>query len=137
MYTKQQIFDQVARAIIAQGKPSVDNTQCLYRAPDGCKCAAGHLIPDDEYDPDMENIQASWVAGRPPEDAVGVVYDRPISTTLQKIVDETSIEFVNRLQSCHDIAADKSINVPFLEEYCRIMRVLAADMNLNAEVLDA
>lgn len=33
------------------GRPS-----CLYRAPDGKKCAAGHLIKDESYDPSIENL---------------------------------------------------------------------------------
>lgn len=128
-YTKQQIFDQVARAIIAQGKPSVDDTHCLYRAPDGSKCAAGHLIPDDEYSPDMENIQASYVGGRDP--AAG----GPISVTLQQIVDDVGAKFVDRLQTAHDAAAQSHSD--FLGEYGLAMRDVARREGLSTEVLDA
>jgi len=65
MKTPQEIFDFVARALLAQGRPSgkievnsagggVPFFTCLYRSPDGCKCAAGHLIPDELYVPEME-----------------------------------------------------------------------------------
>jgi hypothetical protein len=53
---KQEAFDTACRGIIAQGKKSADETgSCLYRSKDGCKCAIGHLIPDEEYEPRMEN----------------------------------------------------------------------------------
>lgn len=34
---------------------------CLYRHPDGLKCAAGCLIPDKYYDESMEGINFSCV----------------------------------------------------------------------------
>lgn len=53
--TDQEVFDQVATHLLTQMKRSVsDDAVCLYRSPDGLKCAAGCLIGDDEYDPDME-----------------------------------------------------------------------------------
>lgn len=48
--TAQQVFDQVARHLLAQGKRSRGSgDSCLYRGPDGLKCAAGCLIDDLEY----------------------------------------------------------------------------------------
>lgn len=52
--TPQEIFDTVARHLFAQGKQSRDSVSCLYRGPDGTKCAVGVLIPDATYDEDME-----------------------------------------------------------------------------------
>lgn len=37
---------------------------CLYRHPDGQKCAVGIFIPDNKYDSDMENIKASGIPKR-------------------------------------------------------------------------
>lgn len=53
----QQVFDTVLNGIRAQGKASIsaDSNYCMYRSEDGCKCAAGLLIPDNLYDPTMEN----------------------------------------------------------------------------------
>lgn len=70
--TKQNIFDFVVQQLRKQGKPSFDpskvvkssnqiyqNNGCLYRKyeADGTilKCAAGHLIPDNEYSLNIEN----------------------------------------------------------------------------------
>jgi hypothetical protein len=52
----QELYDYIVEAIVKQGRPSVgDNDRCLYRGPDGLKCAAGHVIPDSMYSEDMEN----------------------------------------------------------------------------------
>ena len=56
---QQEIFDKVATHLIAQGKQSLmfmGAEACAYRGADGTMCAAGCLIPDDEYDPDFEGV---------------------------------------------------------------------------------
>ncbi len=45
--TKQGIFDHVATALIKQGRPAMASGGCEYLAPDGCKCAVGHLLQPD------------------------------------------------------------------------------------------
>lgn len=50
----QDVFETVARHLYTQGKPALDNSQCLYRGPDGTKCAVGCLIPDEVYVPQMD-----------------------------------------------------------------------------------
>ncbi len=53
----QELYDFVVAAIVKQGRPSVgDNDRCLYRGPDGLKCAAGHVIPDSMYSKKMESL---------------------------------------------------------------------------------
>lgn len=59
MYTLQQTFDMVVNGLRSQGnfgltKGDRENYSCRYRTPEGFKCAAGMLIPDDQYDPNME-----------------------------------------------------------------------------------
>ena len=52
----QELFDFVVAAIVKQGRPSVgDNDRCLYRGPDGLKCAYGHVHPDSMYSENMED----------------------------------------------------------------------------------
>lgn len=55
---KQTTFDIVCAHLLTQNKQTKaligGRYQCAYRAPDGCKCAVGCLIPDDKYTPDME-----------------------------------------------------------------------------------
>jgi hypothetical protein len=48
--TAQEVFDQVAGHLLRQMQCSTNGGWCMYRGPDGLKCAAGCLIGDDEYD---------------------------------------------------------------------------------------
>lgn len=53
--SKQEMFDTVSLGLARQGGPARNkNGLCVYRGPDGRKCALGHLIADDEYQIDME-----------------------------------------------------------------------------------
>lgn len=52
----QEAFDIVKRHLLTQKKISVNHEGvCQYRGPDGLKCAIGALIPDEIYNPTMEN----------------------------------------------------------------------------------
>lgn len=100
--TNQEIFDKVATHLFTQGVRSVSKTclndasfdadYCLYRGPNGTKCAVGCLIPDEDYDPTMENRSA---------------YDLFTSTVtpmefpkLEPLNENKDI--LNRLQTVHD-----------------------------------
>lgn len=54
--TEQQIFDQVVAHLRKQGQRSLAGSpqHCVYLNPYGLKCAAGCLIADEEYTPNME-----------------------------------------------------------------------------------
>lgn len=45
----QATFDKILLFLLDQGRQASDGHNCLYRAPDGCKCAFGCLIPDETY----------------------------------------------------------------------------------------
>lgn len=53
--TEQEVFDQVVAHLRSQRVASRDVEACLYRNSAGLKCAAGCLIADDEYKPEMDN----------------------------------------------------------------------------------
>lgn len=88
--TNQEIFDLSTRGIIAQGGPAFvlkDGTAfCMYRTAEGHKCAAGQLLPDDEYTIAMENRTPSANSTF-----------RPLLTTDGGLL--------SRLQAAHDAAA--------------------------------
>jgi len=52
--TKQETFDIVFKHLKQQGCKSLNGGRCLYRGPNGLKCAAGVLIPDDKYHEGLE-----------------------------------------------------------------------------------
>lgn len=48
-YTPQEIVDTVIPLMVEQGCPSVhEEGFCLYRGPNGTKCAAGFFLTDEE-----------------------------------------------------------------------------------------
>lgn len=62
----QQIFDKVATHLLTQKKRALSKGKlrtCLYRAPDGRKCAAGCLISDRLYHENMEQTPIDMVIG--------------------------------------------------------------------------
>lgn len=60
--TAQEIFDVVARHLLTQGRTALNDQGCAYRGDDGCKCAVGCLIDDEDYRPTFEGRRASIVA---------------------------------------------------------------------------
>ena len=57
---RQEIFDKIYLHLIEQGRKSIDSDgQCMYRSPDGDKCAIGCLIPDELYTPELEGNGAN------------------------------------------------------------------------------
>lgn len=54
----QEIFDQVVAHLGRQRARSIDHDTglCLYRGPDGLKCAVGCLITDAEYTSEMDTL---------------------------------------------------------------------------------
>jgi len=63
--TLQEVFDIVSNHLLTQGKMSVGiDGFCAYRGENGMKCAAGVLIPDDQYKPAMEGIRWVYLVNR-------------------------------------------------------------------------
>ena len=61
--TRLETVRFVRDALLKQGQKSINEersredgeTLCMYRGDNGCKCAIGHLIPDENYKPSLEN----------------------------------------------------------------------------------
>lgn len=53
--TPQEIFDKVCKHLLTQRVKSINGTKCVYRGPNGTKCAVGCLIPDELYKPAIES----------------------------------------------------------------------------------
>lgn len=54
----QELFDTIYLGLQAQGWQRSFDAQrdlCMYRGPEGRKCAIGQAIPDDEYDRAMDD----------------------------------------------------------------------------------
>lgn len=61
----QETFDTIYKHLLDQGGKSVDRDTgiCMYRGPNGTKCAIGCLIPDDKYDPKWERLPIGDLTG--------------------------------------------------------------------------
>jgi len=63
---RQDVFDIVAWHLLRQGTRATafDGVKCLYRAPDGKRCAIGWLIPDEVYSKALEFLGVRDLAER-------------------------------------------------------------------------
>lgn len=95
---RQAILESTTMAIVTQGGPSVEPTPdsygltCVYRSPSGRKCAIGHLIADEFYEPCLEGK------------TVTMIY-QVIERSLQVKLCPEDIAFLNCLQQAHDVVA--------------------------------
>jgi hypothetical protein len=93
--TDQELYDKVCAGLKNQKwEKSVlydpdQHFQCLYRGPNGSKCAAGHLIPDSLYQKDLMEGN-SWHS---------IIEN---NTTLLSLFNEKQHNFIRRLQNAHD-----------------------------------
>jgi hypothetical protein len=109
--SKQEVVNFAVREVYKQGRASAGPNSCLYRGTGGRKCAIGHLIPDEEYNSEMDSPFSHGIgsvgidAGALVEKFFAKKYD--ISPTSEDI--ETRLEFLNKLQMTHDRAHWRSI----------------------------
>lgn len=89
--TNQEIFDKVVAHLRQQKVRSVEGNACMYRGPEGLKCAVGCLINDDAYSHDLEGKVAGAIEVRCALLASGVPAD-----------DGDTIDMLRRLQNVHD-----------------------------------
>ena len=91
---QQEIFDTVVTHLRKQGKKAVvmgsEGPSCMYRSPDGLKCAAGCLIPDRDYLPEFEGVTIND----------GDHY--PVVKYFSSKFDEDGMELISELQTVHD-----------------------------------
>ena len=92
MFDKQETFDTVAKHLLTQGRKSLDvDGGCRYLAPGGERCAAGCLIPDDEYDSTFEGMQV-WGVARRRKWADWFGHDVALVIKLQRVHDNFATE---------------------------------------------
>ena len=103
----QKLVAKVAeslRQIIDQGGPSIQiytrlwgdpYPTCMYRGPNGRKCAVGAIMPDSKYSPDLE---VSTVGD-------AKVRELHLFDDLDKGYQHEALEIFSELQNAHDRAA--------------------------------
>lgn len=125
----QRTFDIVARKLARQGRPSAvprltgSTMKCLYLAPNGDRCAAGHLL--DLTDREMSGL-----------DPFGVLHSPQIKHLLAEAGHDPS--FAARMQAAHDVASDgEHDSEKWLAAWAVNMRRVAESSGLSVAVLDA
>ncbi len=91
------VAEHVLRGLIEQGKPATVGGTCAYRAPDGCRCAVGLLIPDNLYTPTLECRGVSEV--------VHMLYGGPIESGRDRLL--------QALQIMHDVVGARDVDAKF------------------------
>lgn len=110
---KQEIFDKVYDALLKQGVASIDsNGSCMYRGPNGTKCAIGHLIPDELFEHDFNYAD---------------ICDLPKNVfEYFEVESDEDFIFLRNLQIAHDIHLALTI-----ESFTEKMREIASKYNLE------
>lgn len=123
MYTMQEAFDKACQSVIKQGCKSsespIDGSICLYRGPNGLKCAIGHLINDEQ----MVKFNV--------DDGCTV---RELDTDLIiQIIPEYKKEYlhVSLFLDCLQIAHDISDNNDFVNSFKENANIVAKRFNLK------
>jgi len=120
----QQIFDAGVAGVLAQGGYSYDagSHGCFYRGPNGCKCALGHSIPDNVYDPRFEWQSPGYSGGES-------------TAKLARLLGAETREDCDVLwdfQNIHDDCAGRGLPLSEFKERCR---TFAKQHGLNTDVL--
>jgi hypothetical protein len=115
--TLQELFDRICEHLLTQNRKAIEVTRqgemCRYRGADGCSCAIGCLIPDDDYDPSIEG---------------SIVLDAPVWSRIPYELDEHLLVSLRNLQNLHD--AWRPSDWP-----CQL-RAFARYYQLTCEVID-
>ena len=97
---RQDIFEKAVKGLASQDfeQSRAGPTACLYRGPEGRRCAIGWCIPDGHYFKNMEGKSVS-------SDAVLPVFG------LVAAKDREDVIFLERLQEIHDNALSQAVMV--------------------------
>ena len=137
MRTHQQIFDDAATGVLAQGKPAKgENSQtglvsCQYLTEDGRKCGIGQLLANDEIRTKwdgiglaMTDVEGQLFLGSTHADMI-----RKDLAASNLPADALSLDLMKRIQSAHDSASQES---DFVALFKNEMRLVAQDFDLDA-----
>ena len=111
--SEQQIFEASASHLLTQMQQSkVPDGGCLYRGPNGLKCAAGIFISDEEYPSFPERVWDEAVEHRINENNI---QKYNLISDLQDIHDYTQPE--NWYLTLKKFGLRRELDVTFLEKY--------------------
>jgi hypothetical protein len=108
-----KVLDFVEKKLIEQGKGSMDEDKrrCLYRSPDNCKCAFGHLIPDDKYKPGFDRMGQNGIPYILRHNWQHLGIEKEYYTH-----DDERVAFLMKLQEIHDASCVGLSKITFADQ---------------------
>jgi hypothetical protein len=101
----QTVFDKTVNFLLKQGRPAMrddgDDWTCLYRGPNGTKCAVGFWMPDDCWHESMNGTDLGSLIREEEFDKIPKTRRKKLS----KWIDDFVIphrELLTSLQAAHD-----------------------------------
>lgn len=94
----QKLCDIAVKGVLQQGCPSTfEDGKCAYRGINNTKCAIGFIVPDEDYNPDMETKGISAAQ---------------FSLVRKKLnISSYIADILSELQSAHDRAARETLHL--------------------------
>jgi len=121
MKTLQEMFNQAYLGVIAQGGQSSDGLgHCMYRGPEGRKCAVGHLLPDESYHRRLEGKSVDYGSGALKPALIQAGID---------MGDKSTKALLAKMQYIHDAPAPS--DELFIERFKLAMSKLATEHGLE------
>lgn len=130
--TRQEMFNKAYLGVIKQGDPAVqshpntDGLMCSYLAPDGRKCAVGHLMTEEElkvmgaFKGGVQDLADDWADCLP----------RP-----EWLMGDKNLDFLSHLQDTHDNLMGYD-GAEFVENYKYDMAKFASFYDLTVPELE-
>lgn len=111
----QQAFNQMVEHLRKQKKRSYEESisTCLYRGPNGLKCAIGALIPDELYREEMEGMAVTRL----------LINEQNKYPKLYELFEQVDSQFLSEMQDIHDFNP--------IEQWERRFELCAGDYNLD------
>ncbi len=103
----EEIYQRVRQHLIEQETRSENAHECLYRGPNGMKCAVGCLIDDEHYTADLEGLSVVR--------ADKVTY--AIAQSIGRSLTIEDVTLLNSLQRFHDNAKPETWHDRLPETY--------------------
>lgn len=131
----QEAFDKSVKGILAQGRKSYVSMSpqgCSYRGDDDCKCAVGHLIPDEEYDVDFESNSVKGLRDKFNIAALKPFFDQ------ERFPMNDGVLFLSYLQQAHDFASTSDFegrDEEFIKSFSSKAKEIAGIYKLDTSVL--
>lgn len=130
-YTNQTFINRVAEHLLTQKKRAVKEDlsnggeSCVYRTPEGLKCAIGCTFKDDMYTTVLEGKSIYQIMFEGINHIFGILDEKDLNKikSIKEMLGNVDLRLMRRAQVIHDIKQ--------IEQWPEELRVLCLDNHLN------